>query len=29
METLYTTTPYPAKVQRVVTRMWTRIKSGT
>lgn len=29
MENLYTTTPYPAKVQRVVTRMWTRVKSGT
>ncbi|WP_300512888.1 polyamine ABC transporter substrate-binding protein [Aliiroseovarius sp.] len=29
LENLYTTTPYPAKVQRVVTRMWTRIKSGT
>lgn len=26
---LYTTTPYPQKVQRVVTRMWTKIKSGT
>ena len=26
---LYTTTPYPPKVQRFVTRMWTRIKSGT
>ncbi len=26
---LYTTTPYPAKIQRVVTRLWTRIKSGT
>jgi len=26
---LYTTSPYDAKVQRVVTRMWTRIKSGT
>ncbi len=26
---LYTTTPYPPKVQRVVTRMWTKIKSGT
>lgn len=26
---LYTQTPYDAKVQRVVTRMWTRIKSGT
>lgn len=29
MQKLYTTTPYPAKVQRVVTRMWTKIKSGT
>jgi len=29
LENLYTTTPYPAKVQRVVTRMWTKIKSGT
>ncbi|QJF52999.1 polyamine ABC transporter substrate-binding protein [Roseobacter ponti] len=29
LENLYTTTPYPAKVQRVVTRLWTRIKSGT
>jgi len=26
---LYTTSPYSARVQRVVTRMWTRIKSGT
>lgn len=26
---LYTTTPYDAAVQRVVTRLWTRIKSGT
>ncbi len=26
---LYTLTPYGPKVQRVVTRMWTRIKSGT
>jgi putrescine transport system substrate-binding protein len=26
---LYTTTPYPAGVQRTVTRMWTKIKSGT
>jgi putrescine transport system substrate-binding protein len=26
---LYTTSPYDAKVQRVVTRLWTRIKSGT
>nr|WP_206295693.1 polyamine ABC transporter substrate-binding protein [Pseudohalocynthiibacter aestuariivivens] len=29
LDNLYTTTPYPAKVQRVVTRLWTRIKSGT
>ena len=29
LENLYTTTPYPAKVQRTVTRMWTKIKSGT
>ncbi|MBZ0123071.1 MAG: polyamine ABC transporter substrate-binding protein [Roseovarius sp.] len=29
LENLFTTTPYPAKVQRVVTRMWTKIKSGT
>ena len=29
MKNLYTTTPYGAKVQRVVTRMWTKIKSGT
>ena len=29
LETLYTTRPYPAKVQRVVTRLWTKIKSGT
>ena len=28
LETLFTTTPYPAKVQRVVTRLWTKIKSG-
>lgn len=26
---LYTATPYAPKVQRVVTRMWTKIKSGT
>jgi len=26
---LFTTTPYDAKVQRVVTRLWTKIKSGT
>jgi putrescine transport system substrate-binding protein len=29
LENLYTTTPYPANVQRVVTRLWTKIKSGT
>ena len=29
LENLYTTRPYPAKVQRTVTRMWTKIKSGT
>ncbi|MEQ9692684.1 polyamine ABC transporter substrate-binding protein [Shimia sp. SDUM112013] len=29
LEKLYTTTPYPQKVQRVVTRLWTKIKSGT
>ncbi|MCH2067055.1 MAG: polyamine ABC transporter substrate-binding protein [Shimia sp.] len=29
LENLYTTSPYPPKVQRVVTRMWTKIKSGT
>ncbi|MGX9355725.1 polyamine ABC transporter substrate-binding protein [Roseobacteraceae bacterium S113] len=26
---LFTTTPYPQRVQRTVTRMWTKIKSGT
>ncbi|MDA5557414.1 polyamine ABC transporter substrate-binding protein [Shimia sp. MMG029] len=25
---LYTVSPYPPKVQRVVTRLWTKIKSG-
>jgi putrescine transport system substrate-binding protein len=29
LENLYTTTPYPASVQRTVTRMWTKVKSGT
>ncbi|SLN61883.1 Putrescine-binding periplasmic protein precursor [Falsiruegeria litorea R37] len=29
MKNLYITTPYPAKTQRVVTRLWTKIKSGT
>ena len=28
LDTLFITTPYPAKVQRVVTRLWTKIKSG-
>ncbi|MCG7495120.1 polyamine ABC transporter substrate-binding protein [Thalassobius sp. Cn5-15] len=29
MANFYITTPYPAKVQRVVTRLWTKVKSGT
>ncbi len=29
LENLYTNKPYPPKVQRVVTRLWTKIKSGT
>ncbi|MCR8549130.1 polyamine ABC transporter substrate-binding protein [Salipiger sp. P9] len=29
MENTFTTTPYEPKVQRVVTRLWTKIKSGT
>ncbi|PRY26148.1 putrescine transport system substrate-binding protein [Aliiruegeria haliotis] len=29
LQNLYTTRPYPPKVQRVVTRLWTKIKSGT
>lgn len=29
LDNLFTTTPYPPKVQRVVTRLWTKIKSGT
>jgi len=29
LENLFTTTPYDAKIQRVVTRLWTKIKSGT
>ena len=29
LENLYTTTPYPARTQRAVTRLWTKIKSGT
>ena len=28
LDNLYTTTPYDASVQRVVTRLWTRVKSG-
>jgi putrescine transport system substrate-binding protein len=29
LDNLFTTTPYPARVQRTVTRLWTKIKSGT
>ena len=29
LENLYTTTPYPPRVQRTVTRLWTKVKSGT
>ena len=29
VKNLYTTTPYDPKVQRIVTRLWTKIKSGT
>ncbi|MEX0346223.1 MAG: polyamine ABC transporter substrate-binding protein [Rhizobiaceae bacterium] len=29
VKNLYTKSPYPAKVQRVVTRLWTKVKSGT
>ena len=29
LENLYTTSPYGPKVQRAVTRLWTKIKSGT
>ncbi|HAR50524.1 polyamine ABC transporter substrate-binding protein [Roseovarius nubinhibens] len=29
LQNLYTTRPYDSKVQRVVTRLWTKIKSGT
>jgi putrescine transport system substrate-binding protein len=28
MAKLYTTSPYAPKVQRVVTRLWTKVKSG-
>ncbi|MWB76483.1 extracellular solute-binding protein [Pseudooceanicola sp. 216_PA32_1] len=29
LDNLYTVTPYDPKVQRIVTRVWTRVKSGT
>ncbi|MCZ4353450.1 polyamine ABC transporter substrate-binding protein [Roseovarius aestuarii] len=29
LNNLFTTTPYEPKVQRIVTRLWTKIKSGT
>lgn len=29
LKNLYTTSPYPPKIQRVVTRLWTKVKSGT
>ncbi len=29
MQNLYTTTPYGPKIQRVVTRAWTKVKSGS
>jgi len=29
LDNLFTTTPYDARVQRTVTRLWTKIKSGT
>ncbi len=29
IENLFTTRPYPSDVQRVVTRLWTKIKSGS
>jgi putrescine transport system substrate-binding protein len=29
LKNLYTTSPYGPKIQRTVTRMWTKIKSGT
>ena len=29
LDNTFTTTPYPPRVQRVVTRLWTKIKSGT
>ncbi len=29
LDNLFTTTPYAPRVQRVVTRLWTKVKSGT
>jgi putrescine transport system substrate-binding protein len=29
LDRLYTTTPYDAKIQKVVTRVWTAVKSGS
>lgn len=29
IENLYTAVPYPPRVQRTVTRLWTKVKSGT
>ncbi|RZW02023.1 MAG: spermidine/putrescine ABC transporter substrate-binding protein PotF, partial [Rhodobacteraceae bacterium] len=29
LDKLYTKSPYDPKVQRVVTRLWTKVKSGT
>ncbi|MGF1502212.1 MAG: polyamine ABC transporter substrate-binding protein [Paracoccaceae bacterium] len=29
VENLYVTTPYPPRIQRQVTRLWTRIKTGS
>ncbi|EPX83377.1 polyamine ABC transporter substrate-binding protein [Salipiger mucosus] len=29
LDNTFTTTPYPPRVQRTVTRLWTKIKSGT
>jgi len=29
IKNLYTVSPYDAKTQRVVTRLWTKVKSGT
>ena len=28
LKRLYITTPYPPKIQRVATRIWTRVKTG-